>query len=159
MLQRHQSLKIYDVLNELMKLPHTDVYVTGSNSKMLSKDVATNFRDRGVEVRLHPLSFAEFACATKAEKVVDVLSSSVGSLTNPNKLVNALKSTLGVKTSNVTLQKYLGYLEDSFLFASVRRFDVKGRHYLDYPEKYYAEDVGIRNARMNFRQTGWIRQY
>ena len=201
-------ITFYDVLNELMKLPHTDVYVTGSNSKMLSKDVATNFRDRGVEVRLHPLSFAEFASVAKCEKalawerylvwggmplavldeddksraqylkdlfskvfvrdicerhklksdfvlekVVDMLSSSVGSLTNPNKLVNALKSTLGVKTSNVTLKKYLGYLEDSFLFASVKRFDVKGRHYLDYPEKYYAEDVGLRNARMNFRQT------
>lgn len=201
-------ITFYDVLNELMKLPHTDVYVTGSNSKMLSKDVATNFRDRGVEVRLHPLSFAEYASVSKLEKalaweqylvwggmplavldgdevsraqylkdlfsrvfvrdicerhklksdfvlekVVDMLASSVGSLTNPNKLVNALKSALGVKTSNVTLKKYLDYLEDSFLFTSVKRFDVKGRHYLDYPEKYYAEDVGLRNARMNFRQT------
>lgn len=198
----------YDVLNELMKLPRTDVYVTGSNSKMLSKDVATNFRDRGVEVRLHPLSFAEYAGAVRDEKavaweryliwggmplavldgndttraqylkdlfsklyvrdlrerhklksdyvlgkVVDVLSSSVGSLTNPNKLVNALKANLGVKTSNVTLKKYLDYLQDAFLFSSVKRFDVKGRHYLDYPEKFYAEDVGLRNARMNFRQT------
>jgi len=201
-------ITFYDVLNELMKLPRTDVYVTGSNSKMLSKDVATNFRDRGVEVRMHPLSFGEYLGAVKDEKavaweryliwggmplavledgeasrakylqdlfakvyvrdicerhklksdyvlgkVVDVLSSSVGSLTNPNRLVNALKTTLGVKTSNVTLKKYLDYLQDSFLFTSVKRFDVKGRHYLDYPEKFYAEDVGLRNARMNFRQT------
>lgn len=198
----------YDVLNELMKQPKTDVYVTGSNSKMLSRDVATNFRDRGVEIRLHPLSFAEYLATVKMEKaeawerylvwggmplavlekddaerakylkelffkvyvrdicerhklkndyvlgkVADVLSSSVGSLTNPHKLVNTLKTVLGVTTSDRTLKKYLDYLEDSFLFANAQRYDVKGRRYLDYPEKFYAEDLGLRNARLNFRQT------
>lgn len=198
----------YDVLNELMKIPRTDVYVTGSNSKMLSTDIATNFRDRGVEIRMHPFSFAEFLGAVDEEravawerylvwggmplavlerddasrarylknlfsqvyvrdicerhrlksdyviaKVADVLSSSVGSLTNPHKLVRALKTAMGVTTSDRTLKKYLDYLQDSFLFSRVQRFDVKGRRYLDYPEKYYAEDLGLRNARLNFRQT------
>lgn len=200
-------VSFYDVLNELMKLPNTEIYVTGSNSKMLSRDVATNFRDRGVEVRLHPLSFAEYLTVVRTEKaeaweryliwggmplaalagddaarakylkelflrvyvrdicernklksdyvlgkVVDILSSSVGSLTNPHKLVNALKTVLGVTTSDRTLKKYLGYLEDSFLFSNAKRYDVKGRRYLDYPEKFYAEDLGLRNARLNFRQ-------
>lgn len=198
----------YDVLNELMKLPRTDVYVTGSNSKMLSRDVATNFRDRGVEIRLHPFSFAEYLAAVGGEKaqawenyliwggmplaalerddaerakylkelflkvyvrdicerhklkgdyvlgkVADILFSSVGSLTNPHKLVNALKTVLGVKTSDPTLKKHLDHLEDAFLFSKAQRYDVKGRRYLDYPEKYYAEDLGLRNARLNFRQT------
>ena len=198
----------YDVLNELMKLPRTDVYVTGSNSKMLSRDVATNFRDRGVEIRLHPFSFAEYLTAVGGEKaqawenyliwggmplaalegddaerakylkelflkvyvrdicerhklksdyvlgkVADILFSSVGSLTNPHKLVNALKTVLGVKTSDPTLKKHLDHLEDAFLFSKAQRYDVKGRRYLDYPEKYYAEDLGLRNARLNFRQT------
>lgn len=200
-------ITFYDVLNELMKLPNTEIYVTGSNSKMLSRDVATNFRDRGVEIRLHPLSFAEYLSVVKVEKaeawerylvwggmpiavlerddaarakylkelflkvymrdicernklksdyvlgkMVDVLSSSVGSLTNPHKLVNSLKTVLGVMTSDCTLKKYLGYLEDSFLFSNAQRYDVKGRKYLAYPEKYYAEDLGLRNARLNFRQ-------
>ena len=197
----------YDVLNELMKLPNTEIYVTGSNSKMLSRDVATNFRDRGVEIRLHPLSFAEYLSVVRTEKaeaweryliwggmplaaladddaarakylkelflkvyvrdicernklksdyvvskVVDLLSSSVGSLTNPHRLVNAMKTVLGVETNDVTLKKYLGYLEDSFLFSKAQRYDVKGKKYLDYPEKFYAEDLGLRNARLNFRQ-------
>lgn len=198
----------YDVLNGLMKLPHVDIYVTGSNSKMLSRDIATNFRDRGFEIRLHPLSFEEYYAVSgleKAEafdeyliwggmpvavqekdenvraaylkdlfkkvyvkdicerhrlksdyeldKLVDVLSSSVGSLTNPHKLVNSLKTVMGVKTSDRTLKKYLDYLEESFLFSKAKRYDVKGRRYLEYPEKYYAEDPGLRNARMNFRQS------
>lgn len=198
----------YDVLNELVKLPKTDIYVTGSNSKMLSRDVATNFRDRGVEIRLHPFSFSEYLAAVKVEKaqaweqyliwggmplatleeddaeraqylkdlhrkvymldicerhklkgdyvlgkVVDVLASAVGSLTNPHKLVNSLKTVMGVTTSDRTLKKYLDYLEDAFLYSKSQRYDVKGRRYLDYPEKYYAEDLGLRNARLNFRQT------
>ena len=198
----------YDVLNGLMKLPNVDIYVTGSNSKMLSRDIATNFRDRGFEIRLHPLSFEEYYAVSgleKAEafdeyliwggmpvavqekdenvraaylkdlfkkvyvkdicerhrlksdyeldKLVDVLSSSVGSLTNPHQLVNSLKTVMGVKTSDRTLKKYLDYLEESFLFSKAKRYDVKGRRYLEYPEKYYAEDPGLRNARMNFRQS------
>lgn len=198
----------YDVLNGLMKIPNVDLYVTGSNSKMLSRDIATNFRDRGFEIRLHPLSFEEYYAVSgleKAEafdeylvwggmpvavqekdenvraaylkdlfkkvyvkdicerhrlksdyeldKLVDVLSSSVGSLTNPHKLVNSLRTVMGVKTSDRTLKKYLDYLEESFLFSKAKRYDVKGHRYLDYPEKYYAEDLGLRNARMNFRQS------
>ena len=198
----------YDVLNELRALPDTDVYVTGSNSETLSSDVATNFRDRGFEIRLHPLRFSEYLAATGLEKgeafqeylvwggmplavlerdaaarsaylkglfervylkdirerrkirdefvlgrTVDILASAVGSLTNPHRIVSSLRSAAGTKTTERTMQKYLRYLEESFLFSKARRYDVKGRRYLDYPEKYYAEDVGLRNARLNFRQT------
>ena len=197
----------YDVLNEFREAPNCDVYVTGSNSRMLSKDVATEFRGRGCEIRVHPFSFAEYLSVRGLEKsevfedylvwggmpmaaletndaararylkdlfarvymkdirernrlsdglildrVTDALSSSVGSLTNPHNLVNALRSA-AVRTTDRTIGKYLGYLEDSFLFSSVRRFDVKGKRYLSRTEKFYAEDVGLRNARLNFRQT------
>lgn len=197
----------YDVLGGLMKIPGVDVYVTGSNSKMLSKDIETNFRDRSYEIRLRPFSFSEYYAASGKEKadafedyliwggmplaalekddierssylkdlfakvyvkdicerhklkddyvlskLVDLLSSAIGSLTNPHRLVNAMRSVMGVKTSDRTLKKYLDYLEESFLFSKAVRYDVKGRRYLDYPEKYYAEDPGLRNARMNFRQ-------
>lgn len=200
----------YDVLNELRMMENVDVYVTGSNSKMLSSDIATNFRDRGHEIRMYPLSFAEY-CRTVAKagkdkqemlddyltwgglpqvvlepderakelhlktlcaklflkdikerhrlnddyvagKVLDVLASAVGSLTNPNKLVKTLGSQMHVKTTNRTLQKYLGYFEDSFLFSRAERYDVRGRKHLDYPSKYYAVDLGLRNARVNFRE-------
>ena len=192
----------------LRALPDTDVYVTGSNSETLSSDIATNFRDRGFEIRLHPLRFSEYLAATGLEKgeafqeylvwggmplavlerdatarsaylkglfervylkdirerrkirdefvlgrTVDVLASAVGSLTNPHRIVSSLRSAAGTKTTERTMQKYLRYLEESFLFSKARRYDVKGRRYLDYPEKYYAEDVGLRNARLNFRQT------
>jgi len=201
------TISFYDVLNGLMKLPGIDIYVTGSNSQMLSKDVATNFRDRGFEIRLHPLSFAEYVEATGKDaptafedyimwgglplavlekdddersrylkglfervyikdicerhgiqddyvlnNVVDAVSSSVGSLTNPHKLVNTLRSVLNVKTNDHVLNGYLGYLCDAFLFSKVLRYDVKGKSYFDTPHKYFAEDVGLRNARLNFRQ-------
>ncbi len=201
------TISFYDVLNGLMKLPGIDIYVTGSNSQMLSKDVATNFRDRGFEIRLHPLSFAEYVEATGKDaptafedyimwgglplavlekdddersrylkglfervyikdicerhgiqddyvlnNVVDAVSSSVGSLTNPHKLVNTLRSVLNVKTNDHVLNGYLGYLCDAFLFSKVLRYDVKGKNYFDTPHKYFAEDVGLRNARLNFRQ-------
>lgn len=197
----------YDVLNGLSKLPNVDIYVTGSNSRMLSKDIATDFRGRGDIIRMHPLSFSEYLdfSGLNAEKafsnylrygglplavlaannrererylknlfdeiylkdivernrlkndyilgrLCDVLSSSVGSLTNPHKLVNSMKTVLGVNTSDSVVKKYLDYLEDSFIFEKAARFDVKGKYYLDYPSKYYAEDVGLRNARLNFRQ-------
>lgn len=200
-------ITFYDILNELMKLPHVDVYVTGSNSRMLSKDVATNFRDRGFEIRLHPLTFAEYYKASGHEKadafdrylvwggmplavlerndkerakylkglfekvylkdvrernrlrndhisecVLDELCSVVGSLTNPHKLVKALGSQGHVRATDRTLKKYLGYFEDAFLFARADRYDVRGKRYLEYPKKYYATDVGLRNARLNFRQ-------
>ena len=197
----------YDVLNEFRKLPDVDVYVTGSNSKMLSKDVATNFRGRGDEVRVHPLSFGEYLQIGGKEKqealedfiiwggmpqvalepnrsrrermlkdmferiylkdikerhrlknlevvsaVTDVLASAVGSLTNPNKLVKSLDSQAHIKTTNRTLGKYLEYLADAFLFTKASRWDVRGKKALEFPSKYYAEDTGLRNARLNFRE-------
>ena len=201
-------ITFYDILNSLRKKPNVDVYVTGSNSKLLSKDVATNFRDRGVEIRLHPFSFAEYLQATGyadksealsaymiwggmpvavmeaddvaraeylkslfskvyikdiiernhlrtdaiCESVLDVVSSSAGSLTNPNKLANTINSRGVLKTAEPTVKSYLDYFVDSFLFAKAARYEVRGRKYLLYPSKYYAEDVGLRNARLNFRE-------
>ncbi len=196
----------YDILNDLMPRRNLDIYVTGSNSKMLSKDVATNFRDRGIEIRLHPFSFAEFYSISDMEKadaweeylvyggmplavleknprereaylislfervyvadiverygvaesyvddLIDVLASNIGSLTNPSKLAKTLNSVRRAGTTDKTVKKYLDALEDAFLFTKARRYDVKGKAYFDSPVKYYAEDVGLRNARLNFRQ-------
>ena len=197
----------YDTLNELLRLPNVDVYVTGSNSKMLSSDIATNFRDRGDEVRLHPLSFGEYLSVAGCEKaeaweqyllwggmpgivgkrsdesrkdylrqlfnkvyfkdiverhklradgllgdLADILSSAVGSLTNAKKLADTISSVQNTRANQPTVSKYLGYFEESFLFSRVRRFDVKGRRYLSSPSKYYAEDLGLRNVRLNMRQ-------
>ena len=201
------KLTFYDVLNGLLKYPKLDVYVTGSNSKTLSSDIATNFRDRGEEIRMHPLSFAEFRSVTKKdeyaafreymlyggmplcvlkrtdhekrayleslfskvylkdviernkvrdtavlENILNVLGSSVGSLTNPTKLANQLNSQCGLKTNTPTVQRQIGYVKDAFLFSEAQRYDVRGKRYLDYPLKYYAEDVGLRNCRLNFRE-------
>ena len=198
----------YDVLNGLMKLPNVDVYVTGSNSKMLSSDIATNFRDRGDEIRVHPLTFAECLSVSGKEKaetwadylvyggmpglvekksaeqkkdylrqlfakvyfkdiverhklrqdrllenVTDVLFSAVGSLTNPTKLADTLGTVQKLKVSQPTVKKYMDILQESFLVNRVERYDVKGRRYMDFPSKYYAEDIGLRNARINYRQT------
>lgn len=197
----------YDVLIDLMKRPNLDLYVTGSNSKMLSRDIVTNFRDRGSEIKVYPLSFQEFLTVTDKEKadafedylmyggmplavlendekekrrylqglftnvyikdiveryklkddavlsaLVDVLSSSVGSLTNPNKLSNTAGSVMGKTTSRNTIKNYLDYLEDAYLFHTAKRWSVKGRKYFDTIQKYYAMDLGLRNARLNFRQ-------
>lgn len=197
----------YDILNDLMARPNLDVYVTGSNSKMLSKDIVTNFRDRGCEIKVYPLSFSEYLSVVEMEKsdaleeylmyggmplavlesdekekrkylqglftnvyikdiveryqlkddnilsaLVDALSSSVGSLTNPNKLANTAGSLMGQKPSYNTIKNYLDYVEDSYLFQSAKRWNVKGRKYFDTIQKYYAVDLGLRNARLNFRQ-------
>lgn len=197
----------YDILNDLIARPNLDVYVTGSNSKMLSKDIVTNFRDRGSEIKVYPLSFAEYLSAVQKEKtdafeeylkyggmplavlepdesektkylkglfknvyfkdiveryklkddeilspLVDALSSSVGSLTNPNKLANTAGSKMSQAPAYNTVDKYLDYLEDAYLFQSAKRWDVKGRKYFDSIQKYYAMDLGLRNARLNFRQ-------
>ena len=197
----------YDILNDLISQPNLDVYITGSNSKMLSKDIVTNFRDRGSEVKVYPLSFQEYLSAVQLEKadafeeymmyggmplavlenneqekrkylqglftnvyikdiverynlkddnilsaLVDALSSSVGSLTNPNKLANTAGSAMGQKPSHNTIKNYLDYVEDAYLFQSAKRWDVKGRKYFDTLQKYYAMDLGLRNARLNFRQ-------
>lgn len=196
----------YDVLNDLMARPGLDIYVTGSNSRMLSKDIATHFRDRGDEIRMFPLSFGEYYAAAGLEKadawaeyvvyggmplavlekdeneragylaglfekvyvadvverygvqdaylenLIDVVASSVGSLTNPSKLANTLNSVNHAGTTDKKVKKYLDALEDAFIFEKVRRFDIKGKAYLDTPVKYYATDVGLRNARLGFRQ-------
>ena len=197
----------YDVLNDLRMQDNLDIYVTGSNSKMLSKDIVTNFRDRGSEVKVFPLSFREFYSMgnmdkadafeeyleyggmplavlenNEAEKrkyliglfnnvylkdimeryklkddivldaLVNALSSAVGSLTNPTKLANTASSLMGKNTSNHTVKNYLDFLEDAFLFVSASRYDIKGRRYFDSLKKYYAMDLGLRNAKLNFRQ-------
>jgi predicted AAA+ superfamily ATPase len=197
----------YDVLNDLMSRPNLDIYVTGSNSKMLSKDIVTNFRDRGTEIRVYPLSFQEYLSysgldkgdaleqylmyggmplavleAEEAEKrkylqglfanvylkdiveryklnddevlsaLVSALASSVGSLTNPHKLATTAATLMDKSTSDHTIKNYLDYLEDAFLFSSAKRYDVKGRKYFSTIQKYYAVDLGLRNAQLNFRQ-------
>ena len=197
----------YDVLNSLNAKSNLDIYVTGSNSKLLSKDVATNFRGRKTEIEMHPLSFAEFhawkegdlsqdwneymafggmpqavlerderekaavlnelfgnvyvkdvverngiADPTMLEAIIDVVASSVGSLTNPKKLSDTIVSREGGGPSAPTVRKYLGFLKDAYIFREAKRYDVRGRRYLDYPMKYYAEDVGLRNARLGFRE-------
>lgn len=197
----------YDILNDLMALPNLDIYVTGSNSKMLSKDIVTNFRDRSSDIHIYPLSFSEYYTVSGLEKseafeeylmyggmplavlepderekrkyltslfknvylkdiveryklkddiildaLVDALSSSIGSLSNPHKLANTASSTMSHKTSDHTIRNYISYLEDAFLFASAKRFNVKGRKYFDNIQKFYATDVGLRNAKLNFRQ-------
>lgn len=197
----------YDVLNDLLSRKNLDIYVTGSNSKMLSKDIVTNFRDRGTEIQVFPLSFSEFVSIANLDKLdafeeylmfggmplavlentenekrkylqglfknvylkdiverynlnddyilgvlVDVLASSVGSLTNPNKLANTAGSTTDKKPSNSTISNYLNYLEDAYLFQCAKRWNVKGRKYFDTIHKYYAMDLGLRNVRLNFRQ-------
>lgn len=197
----------YDILNDLMSRPNLDIYVTDSNSKMLSKDIVTNFRDRGSEIKVYPLSFSEYLSVTDKEKadaledymmyggmplaviepdekekrkylqglfanvyikdiieryklkddstlspLVDTLSSSIGSLTNPNKLANTAGSAIGRTPSHNTIRSYIEYLEDAYIFEGVKRWDVKGRRYFDTIQKYYATDLGLRNARLNFRQ-------
>lgn len=197
----------YDILNDLMSQENIDIYVTGSNSKMLSTDIATNFRDRGDEIRLYPLSFSEVYAVSGKEKsdtwedyivyggmplvvletnenerrsyltglfhkvyvadiverykikdesliegLINVLASSVGTLTNPTKLANTMNSVNHVGTSDKTVKKYLDILEDAFIFKKADRYDVKGKAYFNYPMKYYAVDMGLRNARLNFRQ-------
>ena len=199
----------HDVLNGWRKFENVDVYVTGSNSKMLSNDIATNFRDRGQVIHVWPLSFAEYfpvsgltdkmeafrryltwggmpAAARMADgeeraaylkrlytevyfkdiierhsirenlvlsNLVDILSSDIGSLTNPHRIGDTMNSLWQIHPSDHTLQNYIGYLEDAFLFSHARRFEVKGRRYLDSPMKYYSTDLGLRNARLNFRDT------
>lgn len=196
-----------DVLLGLMKKPNVDVYVTGSNSKMLSSDILTEFRGRGDEIRVHPLSFAEFYDAYDGDKryawreyftyggmpfvlslknhrdkaqylsglfeniylsdiverhnikdkntldsLLDVVSSSVGSLTNPQKIANTfLSNRIGISPDSVA--RYLNYFTDAFLISKAQRYDIKGRKYIGSPQKYYFSDVGLRNARLNFRQT------
>jgi predicted AAA+ superfamily ATPase len=206
-----KKISFYDALNDLKELGNLDIYVTGSNSKMLSSDILTEFRGRSDEIRVHPLSFAEYYSAVggdmseafedyafyggmplilsrpddeskmtylkslfsevyikdiverKKIKRVDVLSgildllcSSVGSLTNPNNVSNSINSVQKLKGENRvsqnTVAAYMDHLADAFLFSECKRYDVKGKSYFDFPNKYYCEDVGLRNARIGFRQ-------
>ena len=196
-----------DVLNSFMHIRNADVYVTGSNSRFLSSDLVTEFRGRGDEIRIYPLSFREYCSvyegsvdeawddyftygglplilsrATPEEKaqylmslfqkvylsdivdrhkvrnreeldeLVDILASAVGSLTNPLKLANTFKTVKKKAISDKTLKKYMDYLMDAFLVSKAVRYDIKGRRYIGSPAKFYFEDVGLRNARLNFRQ-------
>ena len=197
-----------DVILGFMQMSNVDVYVTGSNSKMLSSDVLTQFRDRGDEIRVYPLSFAEFYEAydgdkreawqdyytyggmpyvlqlgtheekssylrdlltrtyikdvlerhdirnesAKLEILLDVLASGVGSLTSPSRLSNTFDTEWKTKISPDTIDLYIGYFVDAFLISKSSRYDVKGRRYLQSPLKYYYCDLGLRNARLNFRQ-------
>ena len=195
------------VLNGLNRLENLDIYVTGSNSKFLSSDILTEFRGRGDEVRIYPLSFSEFVSAydgsveeawypyatygglpliltrktpeqkskyltdlmqkvylddiiernqlrgsTVMENLVNILASSIGSLTNPNKLANTFTSNGMGNISDKTISSYIDYLMDSFLISRAERYDVKGKKYISSPYKYYFTDIGLRNARLNFRQ-------
>ncbi len=202
-----KKITFYDALNDLRELENIDIYVTGSNSKMLSSDILTEFRGRSDEIRVHPLSFAEFYSAVGGDKedafdeyafyggmpfvlsrpndtakmkyleslfnevyikdivermgikhenvlkqVLDLICSSIGSLTNPKKISDTIRSTTNTTVSQNTISSYIGYLEDAFLISESKRFDVKGKAYFDYPYKFYCEDIGLRNARIGFRQ-------
>lgn len=206
-----KKISFYDALNDLNSLSNLDIYVTGSNSRMLSSDILTEFRGRSDEIRVRPLRFAEYYAAVGGDKAeafedyalfggmplilsrpddtakmnylkslfsevylkdiverkkirredvltvtLDLLCSSVGSLTNPNNIANALNSRqkrAGENTVSAnTVTAYIGHLLDAYLFEECRRYDVKGKDYFDYPNKYYCVDIGLRNARIGFRQ-------
>ena len=196
-----------EVLNSLLRISNIDIYVTGSNSKFLSSDIVTEFRGRGDEIRIYPLSFAEFYAAfdgdyddaweeymiygglpqvlqfsverQKAEylkniftnvyikdvvernklrnvdeidTLVDILASAIGAPTNPTKISNTFKSEQGINYSNKTISNHIDYLVEAFLISKADRYDIKGRKYVGANLKYYFSDVGLRNARLNFRQ-------
>lgn len=196
-----------EVLNSLLRISNIDVYVTGSNSRFLSSDIVTEFRGRGDEIRIYPLSFAEFDSAydgdydeaweeymtygglpqvaqfsverQKAEylkniftnvyirdvvernniknvdeigTLVDILASAIGAPTNPTKISNTFKSERGINYSNKTISNHIDYLTEAFLISKAERYDIKGRKYVGANLKYYFSDVGLRNARLNFRQ-------
>jgi len=196
-----------EVLNSLLRIGNIDVYVTGSNSKFLSSDIVTEFRGRGDEIRIYPLSFAEFYAVfdgdfddaweeymiygglpqvvkfsverQKAEylknifnnvyikdvvernriqnvdeinTLVDILASGIGVPTNPTKISNTFKSERGINYSNKTISNHIDYLAEAFLISKAERYDIKGRKYVGANRKYYFSDIGLRNARLNFRQ-------
>ncbi|MDO4266188.1 MAG: ATP-binding protein [Eubacteriales bacterium] len=206
-----KKITFYDALNDMRSLSNLDIYVTGSNSKMLSSDILTEFRGRSDEIRVHPLSFAEYYSAVGGDKgeafdnfafyggmplilsrpndaakmtylsslfpevylkdiverkhikredvlsaILDLLCSSVGSLTNPTRISDTINTKQKRCGENIvalnTIKSYMDYLADAFLFAECKRWDVKGKNYFDYPNKYYCEDIGLRNARIGFRQ-------
>lgn len=201
------EVSIYDMLNELKAYKNLDVYVTGSNSKGLSKDIATEFRGRASQIHVFPLSFAEFyshvggderkaldtymlyggmprllAFTEEKDKkdylsslyselyikdiversgieredilndILDFLASQISSLTNPTNIANALSSMKHEKINSTLVSNYVQHIIDSFLISMARRYDVKGKTYFKYPNKYYYTDIGLRNARLNYRQ-------
>lgn len=203
-----EKIGFVDVLLGIMKIKNVDIYVTGSNSKMLSSDILTEFRGRGDEIRVNPLSFAEFYNAYEGDKreawreyftyggmplvtaqkthadkskylqdlfdkiylddiiarnninknksvledALNVVSSSIGSLTSPHNLANTFSSKKNIKIDEETVMKYLDSFIDAFILYKAQRYDVKGRKYIGSPLKYYFSDIGLRNARLNFRQ-------
>ena len=201
------EVTIYDMLNELKAYKNLDVYVTGSNSKGLSKDIATEFRGRATQIHVFPLSFAEFYSAVGGDErkaldtymlyggmprllaleddkdkkdyltslyselyvkdiverngieredvlndILDFLASQISSLTNPTNIANAISSMKNEKVNPAMVSNYVQYMIDSFLVSMAKRYDVKGKTYFKYPNKYYYTDIGLRNARMNYRQ-------
>ena len=202
------KISFIDVVLGFIQMKNADVYVTGSNSRMLSSDILTQFRDRGNEIRVYPLSFAEFYREYKGDKrgawqdyytyggmpfvtsletheeksrylkdlfdrtyikdvlerheikndaavlsiLLDILASGIGSLTNPTKLSNTFKSERQIAIGSETIEKYIGYFEEAFLIEKAVRYDIKGRKYIGTPAKYYYTDLGLRNARLGFRQ-------
>ncbi|MBQ6550697.1 MAG: ATP-binding protein [Lachnospiraceae bacterium] len=206
-----KAITFYDALNDLKTLPNLDIYVTGSNSRMLSSDILTEFRGRSDDIRVHPLSFSEYYAFAGGDRTdafdnyafyggmplvlsrpddaakmdylkalfsevylkdiverkkikredvlsaaLDLLCSSVGSLTNPNNIANSLNSRQRLAGEDTvaanTVKAYIGHLIDAYLFEECRRYDVKGKDYFDFPNKYYCDDLGLRNARIGFRQ-------
>lgn len=201
------EVSIYDMLNELKAYKNLDVYVTGSNSKGLSKDIATEFRGRATQIHVFPLSFEEFyshvggderkaldtymlyggmprllALTDEKDKkdylsslyselyvkdiverngieredilndILDFLASQISSLTNPTNIANALTSMKNEKVNSTLVSNYVQHIMDSFLISMAKRYDVKGKTYFKYPNKYYYTDIGLRNARLNYRQ-------
>lgn len=197
-----------DVLNSFLHIKNVDTYVTGSNAKFLSKDIITEFRGRGDQIHISPLSFSEFLSVfngtkedawreyvtfgglpklcefssdedksnylknifietylkdikdrncikndAELEELLDILASSIGSFTNPKKLSDTFKSVKQVSVSSETLKTYIDYFLDSFLIEQAKKYNIKGKKYIDTPSKYYFTDIGLRNARLNFRQS------
>lgn len=209
LLDEVQMLKEFeDVLNGLLHIENAEIYVTGSNAKFLSKDIITEFRGRGYQIHVSPLSFSEFMTVfpgskeegwaeylqygglppvvlqptdedkmkllkdlwdetylidlinrnrikndTELEELLCVLASGIGGLTNPQKLSNTFKTNKNVSIGPATLKTYIAYCADAFLIEKANRYDVKGRKYIGTPMKYYFNDLGLRNALLNFRQT------
>ena len=205
---KNAKLGFTDVIIGLMKIKNVDVYVTGSNSKMLSTDILTQFRDRGDDIRVYPLSFSEFIeiyegnernawldyytyggmphvlklqsheeksqylrdlfqrtylkdvlerhniqnDAMILDDLLDIIASSISSLTNPTKLSNTFLSEKKIRINSTTIANYLGYFEEAFLISKAKRYNVKGRRYIQSPVKYYYADPGLRNAKLGFRQ-------
>lgn len=208
LLDEIQMLDCFEaVLNGYLRKENMDIFVTGSNAKLLSKDIATEFAGRGDEIHMYPLSFSEFMSVYRGDKyaglseymlyggiplvvlrddandkaaalenlfseiyirdicrrnrvrnvgeledLLNILSSAIGSLTNPEKLKNTFKTAKKSRITSTTIQKYLTFFENSFLIESAQRYDIRGKAYIETPKKYYFSDLGLRNARINFRQ-------